>query len=159
MQHLESCQCIAFLFAACSHLGHAQAHKDVQLDTYVSVYEIKAIPREPSNAWDYGCSFIFNISGLFVAAYLIPKDAQTFLLSKMLHMDLADQRNNINVHLHHILLYHAAERSPAETRCGSFFNTSPKSPELCVPVDEANHKPLAVSQFLKTKATLTDPWQ
>lgn len=82
---------------------------------------------------------------------LIPGDAQRLLLSKLLHRDLADQRHKTNVHLHHLLPYHAAERNLPKTTCDSFFNMSPGSPELFLPIDAALHKHFTVSQFLKRK--------
>ena len=82
---------------------------------------------------------------------LISKDAQRVLLSKLLHRDLADQRHKTNVHLHHLLPYHAAKRSLPKTICNSFFNMSPESPEPFLPIDEALHKHLTVSQFLNRK--------
>lgn len=119
--------------AAYSHLGLVEAHKGIQLSLPVSVYEIEALP------------------GLLVIPSLIPEDAQRVLLSKLLHRDLADQRHKTNVHLHHVLPYHAAEHSLPKTTCDSFFNMSPESPELFTPIDEAIHKHLTVSQFLERK--------
>lgn len=83
--------------------------------------------------------------------YLISEDAQRVLLSKLLHRDLADQRHKTNVHLHHLLPYYATEHSLSKTTCNSFFNMSPESPELFLPIDEAIHKHFTVSQFLKRK--------
>ena len=82
---------------------------------------------------------------------LIPEDAQRILLLRLLHRDLADQRHKTNVHLHHLLPYHAAERSLPGVPCESFFNMSPESPELFVPFDGAIHKHPTVWQFLRRK--------
>ena len=95
--------------------------------------------------------FVINILGLLVIPSLIPEDAQRILLSKLLHRDLADQRHKTNVHLHHLLPYHATERSLPKTTCDSFFNMSPESSELFLPIDEAIHEHLTVSQFLERK--------
>ena len=93
----------------------------------------------------------YSIPGSFVILSLIPEDAQRILLLRLLHRDLADQRHKTNVHLHHLLPYHAAERSLAGVPCDSFFNMSPESPELFVPFDGAIHKHPTVSQFLRRK--------
>jgi alkylated DNA repair protein alkB family protein 1 len=99
-----------------------------------------------------------HIAGLHIVPSLIPKEAQRALLSKLLHRDLADQRHKTNVHLHHQLPYHAAqkpeslspEREP-EFPTISFFNVSPTPSEHFRPVDTALHKSLTISQFLKRK--------
>ncbi len=98
-----------------------------------------------------GTPFVTNLLGLLVIPSLIPEDAQRVLLSKLLHRDLADQRHKTNVHLHHLLPYHATERSLPETDSDSFFNMSPESLEMFLPIDEAIHKHLTVSQFLERK--------
>ncbi|CAF9903065.1 MAG: hypothetical protein ALECFALPRED_000119 [Alectoria fallacina] len=123
----------SLILAAYSHLGLAENDKGMQLSLHTSVYETEAVP------------------GLFVIPSLISEDAQKILLSKLLHRDLADQRHKTNVHLHHLLPYHAAERSLLTTIYNSFFNMSPESPELFLPIDEAIHKHLTVSQFLERK--------
>ena len=42
----------SLIVAACSHLGLAEAHRGMQFSAQVSVYKVKAVPGELSNAWD-----------------------------------------------------------------------------------------------------------
>ena len=93
-----------------------------------------------------------------MVASLIPPKSQLELLSRLLHRDLADPRHKTNVHLHHKIPYHALRpgSSPpigaeSETPRLSFFDMSPKCPELFVPFDGEVHKDITVSQFLDRK--------
>ena len=85
---------------------------------------------------------------------LIPHKAQKELLSKLLHRDLADLRHKTNLHLHHRLPYQATLPEIGrsfDTDVNSFFNMSPESSELFLPINAEVHKPLNISQFLCRK--------
>ena len=89
---------------------------------------------------------------------LIPKKAQIDLLSTLLHRDLANRQHRTNVHLHHDIPYHAtvADTLPSadskfQPPQDSFFNMSPNSASLFLPLDDSAHKPFDVSQFLNRK--------
>ena len=45
------------IVAACTYLGLAEAHEDMQLSTHASVYETDAVPGEPSKVWNCGRSY------------------------------------------------------------------------------------------------------
>ena len=99
-------------------------------------------------------SFVVNRSGLLILPDLVPERAQRELLSKLLHRDLANQDHRTNVHLHHLLPYEATNarhNSLSTAEYPSFFNISPISSEVFLPIDDANHKALTVSQFLNRK--------
>ena len=100
-------------------------------------------------------SFVVDKSGLLILPALVPEKAQQELLSKLLHRDLANQDHQTNVHLHHLLPYQATNLrdngSPSTAEFASFFNISPISSEVFLPIDDANHKALTVSQFLNRK--------
>ena len=86
---------------------------------------------------------------------MIHQEAQTDLLSRLLHRDLADPRHKTNVHLHHEIPYYAIH--PFESYGSSlgngfsFFNLSPDSTQLFRPLDAKIHKTITVSQFLNRK--------
>ena len=100
-----------------------------------------------------------SVIGLQIIPAVIPAEAQTKLLSLLLHRDLADHRHTTNVHLHHRLPYHAtmpfghSQGSEKEMEGGhkSFFNMSPTASELFLPIDVVAHKPFTVSRFLERK--------
>ena len=101
-----------------------------------------------------GFSFDVDKSGLLILPALIPERAQQELLSKLLHRDLANQDHQTNVHLHHVLPYQATnprDSSLSTAENASFFNLSPISSEMFLPIDDANHRALSVSQFLNRK--------
>lgn len=99
-------------------------------------------------------SCVIDNSGLLILPALLPEVAQQRLVSRLLHRDLADERHQTNVHLHHLLPYQAAKpenTNLSEARNASFFTMSPASSELFFPVDQACHKAFTVSQFLNRK--------
>lgn len=86
---------------------------------------------------------------------LIPQEAQTDLLSLLLHRDLANPQHKTNVHLHHEIPYHAIHPSESDgsglKNGSSFFNLSPNATQLFPPFNAEIHKPITVSQFLNRK--------
>ncbi|KAL2044861.1 hypothetical protein N7G274_002636 [Stereocaulon virgatum] len=128
------------VYAACCHLRDGNGLASLMLGSDVEVYEAR------------------NIPGLLLIPSLVPRETQRHLLSKVLHRDLSDARHRTNVHLHHQLPYNAVQRCfphsselESASRALSFFNLSPTSSDLFLPVDDSIHKPLTVSQFLGRK--------
>lgn len=83
-----------------------------------------------------------------------------------MHQSLADDRHKTNVHAHHLIPYHSTERASISVTVPppsshseentllplrSFFNMSPDSGELFLPLDPSTHKSITVSQFLRRK--------
>lgn len=82
---------------------------------------------------------------------LLPRQTQRDLLSQLMHECLADPSHKTNVHAHHQLPYYAINSKCGPELIDSFFNLSPKSSELFVPLDSGSHSPITVSQFLHKK--------
>lgn len=106
-------------------------------------------------------------SGLHFAPSLLCPETQRLLLSRLLHRDLADEQHKTNIHLHHHVLYlamNANTRPVSRSNSGqrleneaafrtneSFFNYSPSSSKLFLPINADIHKPITMSQFLRRK--------
>lgn len=118
--------------------------------------------------WSFRWSglFCFNEPGLFLIPSLIPQQTQQDLLSRLMHQTLADKRHKTNVHAHHQIPYHATHTasstvpgprsdspSPESSLLHnpSFFNVSPESPQLFLPLDPSTHEAIKISQFLRRK--------
>ena len=108
--------------------------------------------------------FCSNESGLHLIPDLLSQETQRNLLSLLMHGVLADQRHKTNVHLHYRVPYkathskkqdiHSLEQpSPNDLNSNeiSFFNMSPVSTDLFMPINPHLHKPLTISQFLHRK--------
>jgi len=108
--------------------------------------------------------FIADESGLHLIPCLLSQETQRDLLSRLMHGILADEKNKNNVQLHFRAPYHATrsekhngqllqQTSPngLSSRDTSFFNISPKSTELLMPLNPNVHKPITISQFLNRK--------
>lgn len=108
--------------------------------------------------------FIADESGLHLIPCLLSQETQRDLLSRLMHGILADEKNKNNVQLHFRVPYHATrsekhngqllqQTSPncLSSRDTSFFNISPKSTELLMPLNPNVHKPITISQFLNRK--------
>ena len=92
----------------------------------------------------------------------MPQDVQWQLLSRLLHRDLANPNHKTNIHTHYNLPYHICGTGVTEAPenlvnlrnpeyRASFFNCSPKCPEIFQPINPAEHKSITVSQFLQRK--------
>ena len=146
---------LSSIVAAYSHLRLAGAHEGVAPSLDVPIYESEAIPGEPCKLLTLrDLLFVVDRLGLLILPALVSEYAQQDLLSILLHRDLADQRHQTNVHLHHLLPYQATKprnTSGSKTDNASFFTMSPGSPDLFLPIDHARHRPLTVSQFFNRK--------
>ena len=106
--------------------------------------------------------------GLQFAPSLLCQETQRLLLSRLLHRDLADEQHKTNIHLHHHILYRAMNASTKPIagsndgprllgyeasfkRNESFFDYSPSSSTLFLPINADAHKPITISQFLRRK--------
>lgn len=105
-----------------------------------------------------------DVSGLHLIPCLLSQETQHDLLSRLMHGILADKKHKNNVQLHFQLPYHAThseknnrqlhqQTSPdgLSSRDASFFNISPKSTNLLIPINPDVHKPITISQFLHRK--------
>ena len=92
---------------------------------------------------------------------LLSLETQRDLLSRLMHGVLADERHKTNVHLHYKITYDATcgkeniyqqiATSNLSSKTTSFFNISPDSSHLFMPINPDLHKPITVSQFLERK--------
>ena len=95
---------------------------------------------------------------------LLSPETQKDLLSRLMHGILADERHKTNVHLHFRVPYHATQTEKQDGQLhrqtsskglsledASFFNMSPLSTDLFVPINPNLHRPITISQFLHKK--------
>ena len=105
-----------------------------------------------------------NELGLHLIPDLLSQETQRDLLSRLMHDILADERHKTNVHLHYQVPYHATSSKKQEIQSSeqassndpnskevSFFNMSPVSTNLFMPISPHLHKPISISQFLHRK--------
>lgn len=92
---------------------------------------------------------------------LLSLGTQRDLLSRLMHGVLADKRHKSNVHLHYQVTYDATHgeeyidqqiaSNKLSSKNTSFFNISPDSSDLFMPINPDLHKPITISQFLHRK--------
>lgn len=154
------------LLTACSDFGEMQPQDPLASGVDVLVFEHDDLPGKCIDIFPYMSSS--DNPGLQFAPSLLCHETQRLLLSRLLHRDLADEQHKTNIHLHHHVPYRAmnantepitmSDKNPSllkhETsskRNESFFNYSPNSSKLLLPINADVHKPITVSQFLRRK--------
>ncbi|KAM5436464.1 hypothetical protein MferCBS31731_005742 [Microsporum ferrugineum] len=119
-------------------------------DRFIGGYVAQDVPQAPLESLPVYTHR--DIPGLEIIPSILPPQVQRALLSKLLHLDLSDQRHQTNLHLHYNVTYPDASCLSGvgnATDRPSFFEDSLSRSIL--PKDSSIHSPLTVQSILSRK--------